>query len=222
MLPRALTADGSSQSLAAIDLPNFNSKQLIPPALGESAAHLRDLLKQRTEAAHCALEATAVMREVATGIPSDELYAAYLLAHWQIHVGLEAQLAQRFNEPWVQGRLSKSHWLQADLAALQRTPGPAPSPAHLIQSDAEAWGAMYVLEGATLGLGVVTRRLPESHPARCGAGRFMAAYGAQTGSRWSEFLRALAEVGRADWPVVCASARATFELFERVFGAVSR
>ena len=86
-----------------------------------------------------------------------------------------------------------------------------------VSNLAQAVGVMYVLEGATLGLGVVTRRLAPSHPALAGAGRYMAAYGSRTGSRWSEFQRMLATVDRAEWPSACIAANATFSMFKQAF-----
>jgi heme oxygenase len=185
----------------------------------EESASLRDILKRATSAAHVALEATALMRAVSSGVPSHEAYASYLSCHWRVHVGLEAMLATQLPASWTNGRLLKSAWLATDLQALGRPLPEAPAPVPRVRSIAQALGVMYVLEGATLGLAVVTRRLPPSHPAIAGAGRFMAAYGSRTGSRWSEFQRMLATVDRAKWPSACAAANATFSSFQQVFDA---
>lgn len=193
-----------------------------PPAAAD-AAGLRDTLKRATAAAHLALEATPLMRAVSSGVPSREAYVAYLVGHWRVHAGLEPLLASRLPAAWTHGRLLKTSWLEADLLALGQPPplAPplAPPPAACTGGMAQALGVMYVLEGATLGLGVVTRRLPPSHPALSGAGRFMAAYGERTGSRWSEFLRLLATVDRTEWPSACRAAHATFWRFQQVFDA---
>ena len=70
-----------------------------------------------------------------------------------------------------------------------------------------------------LGLGVVGRRLPAAHPARQGAGRFMAAYGGDTGARWKTFLQLLGTCEGGDGAATCASALRTFGLFQQVFEA---
>ena len=191
----------------------------ILPRDSPACTGLRDTLRHATAAAHRALEATALMGSVSAGVPSRETYVAYLLGHWRVHAGLEPALAARLPATWASGRLLKTTWLQDDLRALGQPLHAAPAPACAIGSQAQALGVMYVLEGATLGLSVVTRRLPPTHPAVAGAGRFMAAYGEQTGSRWTGFLRQLATVDRAEWPVACAAAQATFSTFQQVFEA---
>jgi heme oxygenase len=183
----------------------------------EAPASLRDALRRSTAAAHRALEATTLMRAVVSGVPDRDVYVAYLTSHWRVHVGLETLLAGVLPARWTRGRLDKSAWLRADLRAMRQPVPQAPVLDVPAGSIAQALGVMYVLEGATLGLSIVTRRLPASHPALDGAGRFMAAYGQDTGSRWSAFQRMLATVPPEEWSSSCVAARATFSTFQRVF-----
>ena len=178
---------------------------------------LRDLLRLRTRAAHEALEATGLMCDFAQGRISDAQYRLYLRLQQRLHATLEAGLA-----PWLPPeiaaiRLGKSEWLAADLLALGSTPDMADGAASVITSYAAALGTLYVLEGGTLGLQVVRRRLPDSHPALHGAGRFLLGYGSDTGRRWQTFVVLLDALPAADWPTALAAAEATFQAFHTAF-----
>ena len=177
----------------------------------------RDQLRQATAAAHAALEATALMRAVTEGVPGEAAYVAYLRGHWCVHAALEPLLAERLPSAWTSGRLAKTAWLEADLRALGAMVPAEPARPGILENHNQALGALYVLEGATLGLGVVGRRLAATHPARQGAGRFMAAYGNESAARWSAFMQLLAAQEPAGLPAACAAAEATFGLFQRAF-----
>ena len=80
--------------------------------------------------------------------------------------------------------------LSADLAALRLSPlaAPCPVPGDVVASAATALGAMYVLEGSTLG-----GRMIERHCAGplgmslAHGGAFYHGYGARTGALWQAF-----------------------------------
>ena len=72
--------------------------EIVATSFDESAS-LRDTLKHATSAAHLALEATALMRAVSSGVPSREVYVSYLVCQWRVHVGLEAMLGKRPANP---------------------------------------------------------------------------------------------------------------------------
>lgn len=188
-----------------------------PSARVPAPTTLRDRLRAATAVDHRALEDTALMRAVADGVPGADDYARYLACQWQLHQPLEAALAPQLPPDWGRERLVKTAWLEQDLHALGK---PLPEPYRggtPPTGAAAALGVLYVLEGATLGLHVVTRRLPADHPAFRGAGRFMAAYGAQTGPRWNAFLRVLGGVPAVDWAAATNAAVATFAAFLDVF-----
>ena len=80
--------------------------------------------------------------------------------------------------------------LSADLAALRLTPlaVPCPMPGKVVASAATALGAMYVLEGSTLGGRVIERHCAGPlgvSPTHGGA--FYHGYGARTGALWQAF-----------------------------------
>ncbi len=186
-------------------------------SLGAQGGTLREALRTATAAAHRTLEVLPLMRAVSEGCPSVGDYADYLARHWRVHALLEARLRPWVQAEWVAQRLVKHEALAADLASLAYPLPTALAEVPPIASFSAALGSMYVLEGATLGLSMVSRRLPEGHPALTVAGRFMSAYGEHTGARWGEFLRALEVVDRAEWDVVCRAAVATFGAFLLAF-----
>ncbi len=80
--------------------------------------------------------------------------------------------------------------LSADLAALRLAPlaAPCPMPGDVVTSAAAALGAMYVLEGSTLGGRVIERHCAGPlgvSPVHGGA--FYHGYGARTGALWQAF-----------------------------------
>lgn len=178
---------------------------------------LRALLKSETADAHRALESLPLMREITCGVPTSAAYRAYLIAQWQVHNALEDSVRTQVPDEWRKSRLVKTGWLESDLNAFQQGRPAACVDVPRCRIRAQAIGAMYVMEGATLGLGLVTRHLPPGHPALGTAGRFMAAYGSQTGPRWTAFLAMLEAVRASEWGVVCGAANDTFGIFHRTF-----
>ena len=186
---------------------------------------LRDLLRQRTRAAHDALEATATMRAFATGSLTARQYRDYLTRQLQLHAPLEAALSRWVPAGFAELRLRKSEWLRADLQTLGGPAIDAPARVPPITSSAQAWGVLYVLEGGTLGLQVVRKRFQADqqadqhadHPALQGAGRFLHGYGADTGRHWRVFVAALEALPESQWPGTVAAACATFTAFHDRF-----
>jgi len=113
---------------------------------------------------------------------------------------------------------TKLKWLERDLTALgafdRVKQFPALSDTPVLDTPAKAFGAMYVMEGATLGGQVITRHLtPET------GGAFFNSYGERVGPMWKAFVAAitsLAEKNGNDGEIVQA-AKDTFDSFARCF-----
>lgn len=120
-------------------------------------------------------------------------------------------------------------WIAADLAALDRQDGQGGATTAIPEADfgfinsfAAAVGGLYVLEGSTLGAQLLSRMLHESLGCTAeSGGRWLAAYGDETGPRWKRFqawlnavLTTPAEVDEA--------ARAAVGTFERFSERLSR
>lgn len=183
---------------------------------------LLDLLRERTATLHARVE-------TALDLPS-----------WAADVRSYGRLLTRllgFYAP-MEGRLSSFDWtsvkidfeqrrkvplLAADLRALGCDSGEisaAPECERLppLPSLAAAFGALYVLEGATLGGQLISKHISDS--LRIGpinGGSFHGAYGQNTSARWREFRAAAnahcdEDVDRTD--AALAAAVATFEAFD--------
>ncbi len=126
--------------------------------------------------------------------------------------GLEAHV------PDLRERL-KARALQEDLLALGATPATLPRCQLLppVATPAAALGALYVLEGSTLGAQQIRRHLQAHLPAAVArAGRYLGSYGARQGAMWSAFLARL-EAGAAaldDHAGLARGAKDTFVTLE--------
>lgn len=90
---------------------------------------------------------------------------------------------------------SRTGRLRQDIEHLRAHPLPAESDLPRLESLAQGFGSLYVLEGASLGGQVISRRLSESDlqlSAQHGAAFFNGS-GSQTGEQWREFWAALEE-----------------------------
>jgi heme oxygenase len=204
------------------------------PPSPPSPASLHQQARQGTAAAHAALEQTPLMRVMAAGAPSLADYRRYLAWQLRLQGPLELALAPWVPQAWREGRLVKAQWLRSDLSDLSDLSGlgqpAAPArPSSLdelpltpppITSEAQALGTLYVLEGATLGLQVVHKRLQLDHPGRT-AVRFMTGYGSDTGASWRRFIERLDRVPEAEWPRAIEAAGATFAAFLHEFSGTT-
>ena len=112
---------------------------------------------------------------------------------------------------------AKRPLLALDLAALGATPAevlglPCARQLPTVASASQAMGALYVLEGATLGGQIIQRQLHRSLGLDAGSGAaFFVGYGAGTRQMWMQFA---AHVERAPGLEIDAATRAAVETFE--------
>lgn len=192
-------------------------------ALRDETAHLHDAL------------------ESALGLVDEDLtfehYVAVLVGFDAVVAPVEARIAQRLPSrlaPFFAGR-RKAHRLRDDLAWLQSnrpesiaaaaraelqrvdTPAALPESLPAIHTVAEALGAMYVLEGATLGGRFITRHLERHLGLSNGRGySYFCAYGTEVGAMWQQFrATVVAEVLPAEHRLAIDAALQTFRAFEQ-------
>ena len=124
---------------------------------------------------------------------------------------------------WPERR--KAHLLALDLAVMGEGPSNQQAPLSVpeLTTLAQAFGALYVLEGATLGGQLISRHLGRAlglTPQQGGA--YFSGYGPQTGARWRSFGAVLeASVPAEDAAEVVAGARRTFEAFRSALQGLS-
>lgn len=127
-------------------------------------------------------------------IQNHDDYCALLADFYSFYQALEAALEgfdwKTLNHDF-EGR-RKCPKLLADLNALGVKPHGETAPVRAPKTPAQAFGALYVLEGATLGGQIITRQLIEKgYPAE--ERSFFGGYGEDNGKMWQSFQMALAD-----------------------------
>lgn len=154
---------------------------------GPSEPTGRFALRQATRAAHEALEATPVMVALMGARPSVGTITAALSAHFQVYAAVEAMLlsSRPFALACHPGYRPRAPLAAADLARVgaDLPPGPQPISPPAFASDPSWWGWFYVVDGASLGGAVITRRLAETAPELPRLTVFDP-YGEQRGAVW--------------------------------------
>ncbi len=185
------------------------------------------VLRRRTADAHARIEACAPLaRLFAPDYSLGEharllaaLLAVYEPLEQEIHRGLPAGLRAALQQ-------RKSAALQHDLQVLGARPDPRAEAIPALASVERKLGAIYVLEGASLGGRIIRRHLE----ARFGAARvaglsFYEGDGARVGARWRSFLELMARHidGRAaDQEPVVTGALDTFACLQRHLDGLER
>lgn len=149
---------------------------------------------------------------------------ARLLSQLQAVVGpLEARLLTLPFPPAFELHLRlKAPLLTRDLGHLPSV-SPTPPTVPQLAGVSEGLGALYVLEGATLGGQVIARHLQRNLNIQSQSGSaYFHAYGAATGPMWLALTEAMNRgVAPEDEEDVIAGAQHTFELFHQVLKGVS-
>lgn len=175
-------------------------------------------LRAETDKPHKSLEAILT----ATGLTGHrDDYATLLESLLRIYRPLEVALAKLDWTPLGLNVVerSKMQWLAADLAALGRDPHMVKDwpTIPLLDTTFRGLGALYVVEGASLGGQVISRWLREHlgiGPST--GGRFFSSYGDDVSRMWRSYLEVL-EAAAADAPdaeLVTSAALETFQAFQ--------
>lgn len=125
---------------------------------------LQETLKQATQNNHDVLESLMFVHQIMGGTLTLPQYKQILLTNYAVHEAFENSLiaglsAQTAAELDIDHR-RKLDALMADISQLQMNLPNIMPPANLtFNNEAEILGALYVLEGATLGGNVIVKRL---------------------------------------------------------------
>lgn len=151
-------------------------------------------------------------------------YRVWMERVYGLHAGFEQALdacAVTLDIDWNERR--KSRWLREDLLHLGRTQAeidrlPVCQPPQGLDLPDRAFGALYVLEGSTLGGRMIGQQLEKRHGLTAGAGAsFFNAYGELLMPRWRSFrerLQCAATDPDTEQRMIDA-ARETFATFDR-------
>ncbi len=166
-------------------------------------------LRAETRPAHDALEQNSFNQALTAGTITEAATVHFLAKMYGFLVPYEAQLRQQSLGPeWEADARQRAHLILSDLqqpaSALAICPAMPP-----LASWPQLLGAMYVLEGSTLGGQVIARQLAKNNmPQRA----YFAGYGEQTGPRWRAFCQLLAAAATPDNQAeIVQSASLTFQ-----------
>jgi heme oxygenase len=143
-------------------------------------------LREETSAAHRALDQTLqIVDRLSAPDQRVRLLAGYLSLHQQTETKAEPFLVGIADLDFHARR--RSSLIAEGLGSLGQTAFVDGAASPDIRTRAEALGALYVLEGSTLGGCVILKELKRRGASLAGLG-FLDPYGADTGRRWRSFL----------------------------------
>lgn len=154
-------------------------------------------IRHETKEIHAALESTPLLSIFSGGIITVEKYLVILGKFHSFIAPIETKIAdypvlKKYLNDFDERR--KASWLESDLVSFSQKPlqfekcETIPS----ITSGSHAFGALYVLEGSTLGGKLISKQLNDQLGIdKDNGARFFNAYGSDTGVRWKVFKNAL-------------------------------
>lgn len=168
-------------------------------------------LQAATAALHARVEASPLMAALMSADVDTHICTEVLQRLFDVHAGWEranAACLQRLDWPWR----PRAPVLRQDLLALGVPVVEAEPAAPRAQSDAQAWGMLYVVEGSALGGRLIARHLRQRLPA---VGAVIRHFDADPGPGWPAFRTALEQAlpDPASRAAAAAGARAMFEHF---------
>ncbi len=158
-----------------------------------------DKLKDDTRPLHDKVEEAMESGKIMSDNFSREEYTRLLQKLYIAHSALEPAL---LSVPSIAGhpgieasfRLNKLKALETDLKALGAQVPQTSMASPDFENPAEAWGALYVLEGSTLGGAMILKHLRGKLQWENSVMNFYGYYGKHTGSLWKEFKTSLHQV----------------------------
>ena len=183
--------------------------------MAAEAAGARVRLRASTRAAHARVDAC-----FPHGLDDIAAYRCYLLGMQALVAALEAGLVRAgAGAEWAAWwQPSRREWLDRDLHALALQPLPAGAGLS-IHGDAEAAGALYVLEGSAMGAAALLRDATALGFAAGHGARFLHGHGGDAGRRWRRFAACLDGAGFDEGGLrrMCDAAGRTFDHIHHAF-----
>jgi heme oxygenase len=177
-----------------------------------SSPEILQRLRAETRPYHDALEQNSFNQELTAGAPSQEATEHFLRKLYGFLSPYEAQLRQHaFSEAWEIEHRYRAHLIPQDLQ-VSATSLPLCPVMPPLQTWPQLLGAMYVMEGSTLGGQVIARQL-----AKAGIPflTYFKGYGERTGPMWKSFCHLLTQAATdANQDEIVQSASCTFQQLE--------
>ena len=195
--------------------------------VGTPSDQMSLLVRLRTGTAEChqRIEQNPRMRELMSPQLTLAGYGDLLLRQWEFHAALEPVLFRILDTaatPWTPAPESRLEWLRSDLQTLGLAEPPFIGAETIgippLASLAAAVGALYLLEGSTLGGRLISKHLSQHLQLSPEQGmRFYHGYGDVTGAHWAKFRASLDQL---HWSIpqseeAVATAVALFEALDR-------
>jgi heme oxygenase len=183
---------------------------------------ITERLKAETAANHQATEGVSFGSQIMNGTLTLEQYATLIEKNYILHAVIEESLVRSglIPEELELTQRLKTKSLAADLFLLGKSLPALPSSKITYSTVEEALGAMYVVEGATLGGAYILKAL-QRNPAISVLGEFYyyGVYGELIGTHWKNFQAALLEYVSTNEQENNAieSAKQTFDFFAEIF-----
>ncbi|MBC6989247.1 biliverdin-producing heme oxygenase [Hymenobacter sp. BT491] len=165
-------------------------------------------LRSETHASHDALEQNEFNQALTAGHISAEATRRFLAKLYGFLQPYEAQLSlHTFPAAWEVEHRRRAHLILEDLQPTSELPLCPDMPP--LRTWPQVLGAMYVLEGSTLGGQVITRQLAKAGIA---TRTYFTGYGERTGPMWKSFCQLLTEAANeANQAEIVQSAILTFQ-----------
>jgi heme oxygenase len=181
------------------------------------------ILKTATQSKHSITENKANADKIMQGTLQIEEYKNLLLATYIFHEQIEKQLAKIPAIVLYQGlnfgARQKTQALKQDIENLGITANVSQAMPNTIkiQTLEQGLGAMYVMEGATLGGAIIFRELQKNKNLQnySNAMHYYQIYGENTGKNWKEFCSILQEVAKTPTQIdqIVETANKTFDAY---------
>lgn len=180
---------------------------------------LHTLIKSTTEVQHLRLEQLMHVQEIMNGSLNPDQYRKILQTNYIVHLRFEERI-HSFLSDAVAAKIrvperAKLKALEKDMeeAGLSKECSAGAIENQTIKDEASALGAMYVLEGATLGGSVIVRKLkdnPRLMPLNLNY-HYYQVYGKELGSYWNTFIETLNAIPEKNWNNAVQAATMLFD-----------
>jgi len=184
---------------------------------------LQQLLKEATKINHDELEQLMFVNEIMNGTLSVEQYQQILITNYVIHKAYEDELFNNLSAAVAEklniNRRHKLAALAADLQELQTDiPVVTQQDITFEKNDPSILGAMYVMEGATLGGSVIVKRLQTNLQLNnLGLNfNYYQVYGSNLIPYWKSFCEELNQQPESAYGAALNSAQKMFDVIARV------